>query len=530
MRENFSPQEENAGFKIKRESEPDAESSFFGELFLNESGLKGHHPFGPEVADASMIKQRREAAQGKLDKLRRSPITKPLFTMIALLAGVSGLAFGAMRERRVGEGGIEETTLQEKGEDYELKRLIYDDLLESGEVVFEREARYGRQSWTPEQAFEYTQIKSLFGKFEYLHKDNKEIVAAFTSPHGRLENYSALFDLMSQEFIHSSLPFEFSKDAILDAGEVFPKMQEDEALALFKTFSHELAKKMGLKHARDLAREMALTLPLRHAILKEVESSGLLSKQTEDWMLAQKENFAMFDQVNGRIEIYHREKEKVVLLDVFPGNGGPASGVAWEPGLPGHVTTRTPDGSFTFDRALEKKSPSWQNSWLSDTAELRWTDDTHGQVDYKDQDGKWRRLTGKDAEFVVYGAPQKPFLERGRSVLYREATRRMSDGKRLPPSEFTVEDALDENGELRTIWDRNDFGPNTIRMKDAKGELMSVFFHSSPTEESANVFLDTSHGCIHMKPEDIDVMAGYLKRGSEIRISSADAINVVAMN
>lgn len=526
MRERFSPGDQD--FRITREDTKEAEANFFGDIALDAGDLARAHPFGPEADDETTVMRRREVAQGTLDRLSRSPIAKPLLKMIAVLAGVGGFAFGAMREKGA-DKQQEETVLVETGEDYELRRLIYDELLDSGEVAFESEARHGRATWTPDEALEYDQIKSLSGKFEFLHKGNKDLVNAFKSPLGRLESYSTFFDLMSEEFVHTSLPFEFSKDAILDAQEVISKMNEREALALFQTFSADLAKKMGVRYARELAGAMIESLPPQHAIVKEIKEKGLLAPKVGEWFKSQKENFALFDQVMGRIEVYHQEGNSVVLLDVFPGNGGSAKGIAWEPGLPGHIATRTPDGSFTFDRTLEKKSPSWRNSWVGDSAELRWSDDTKTQVDYKDQDGTWRRLTGEDAEFVVYGTPQKPFREKKQSLLYREATNKMSDGTRRPPNAFKIDDALDKNGELRQTWGKNDFGPNTIRMKDQKGELMSVFFHSSPSDELRDLFLDSSHGCIHMKPDDVDSMASYLQRGSEIRISSIDATSIVAM-
>jgi hypothetical protein len=534
MREKPSQAPEEFRMPSTRERTRSAELSFFGDVALSSGDLERAHPFGPETADETTVKHRREVAHGIFDRLSRSRVTKPLLRMIAILTGVGGIAFGAMREKGGNEEPQEEITTQEAGEEYELRRIIYDELLDSGEVAFESEARHGRQSWTPDEAFEYGQFKSLLDKFEYLHKDNKDIMGALKSSRGRLENYGSLFDLMSEEYVHSSLPFEFSKDAVLDAAEVIPKIEEKEALELFRQFSSDLAKKMGLRYARELASGMVEALPQQHAVVKEIGEKGWLAPEVGEWLKGQKDNFVLFDQVTGRIEMYHREKDSVVLLDVFPGNGGPANGVAWEPGLPGHLATRTPDGSFTFDRALEKKSPSWRNSWVGNNAELRWSDEAHTNVDYKDQDGSWRRLTGSDAEFVVYGAPQKPFREKKGSVLYREASHKASDGTRTPPKEFQVadalEDVLEKNGGLRETWGKNDFGPLTIRMKDQKGELMSVFFHSSPSDGAPDFFLDSSHGCIHMKPDDVDMLAHYLARGSEIRISSVDAMSIIAMN
>lgn len=188
-----------------------------------------------------------------------------------------------------------------------------------------------------------------------------------------------------------------------------------------------------------------------------------------------------------------------------------------------HIAVRTPDGNYSYDRSFEKKSPSWQFSWVTDTAPLRWTADKK-DVEYQDTDGKWRRLTGEYGEFMVYGAPQHPFLEEEKSSLYRSASQREQDGSWKRPVPFTVESALGPDGELRQTWDRNDFGSRSIQIRDESGQVMSIFFHSSPLDEKWGQFLDFSHGCIHMKPEDLEAMDGYLAKGSKMRISSESAV------
>ncbi|MCR4314594.1 MAG: L,D-transpeptidase, partial [Candidatus Uhrbacteria bacterium] len=154
---------------------------------------------------------------------------------------------------------------------------------------------------------------------------------------------------------------------------------------------------------------------------------------------------------------------------------------------------------------------------------LRWAQDGEN-VEYQDVDGKWRRLTGEEGEFTVWGTPEKPFEEKTKSRIYQWSSEKLEDGSWRRPNPFTVNEALGPDGKLREIWDRNDFGPKSIEMKDDKGMRMTIFFHSSPADEATNVFLDYSHGCIHMKPQDLQAMAGYLERGSGIRISSFEEI------
>ncbi|MBI4435376.1 L,D-transpeptidase [Candidatus Uhrbacteria bacterium] len=519
------PTETQRSHEQREHEEEELSSSFW----LETEDWERAHPMGPETDEVSVVRRRRKEAASILERLRQSPLAKPLLRMMSLLVGIGSIGYGSIRSReQVPPAETEETAAEDPGVAYELQRLVYDDLLDRGEVRSSIEARFGREGWSQEERLEYRGIPNLEGQFEYLHKATPELVGSLRDPRGRLENFDTLFTMMSLEFEHTSLPYRFAKDVAREAGETLAGMDAPEALTLYKTLAASLGKQVGLARVREMASGILEALSANHPVVEQINKDGVLSADVDAWFKPSLENVAYFDQVNGRVEMYHKEGKKMVLLEAFPGNGGPASGVAWEPGLPGHVMSRTPDGEFTFDRTLEKKSPSWKFSWLADTAPLRWAEDGK-EVEYQDQDGKWRLLTGEDAEFVVYGAPQKPFREQKKSHLYRQASHEVVGRGVVPPLPFTAEDALDENGELRAIWDRNDFGPTSIRMKDARGELMSVFFHSSPGDEGSEAVLDTSHGCIHMKPDDIESMGKLLKRGSTIRISSVDEMTI-AMN
>ena len=74
---------------------------------------------------------------------------------------------------------------------------------------------------------------------------------------------------------------------------------------------------------------------------------------------------------------------------------------------------------------------------------------------------------------------------------------------------------------LPSSWIFNDFGHTTI--KYAKDKLMSDFIHTTPEDEyltsvGKNFDLVESHGCIHMKPNDIDIIKNYIKKYSVIEV------------
>lgn len=75
----------------------------------------------------------------------------------------------------------------------------------------------------------------------------------------------------------------------------------------------------------------------------------------------------------------------------------------------------------------------------------------------------------------------------------------------------------DRDGQLMSQWLRNDFGNWSWNLK--LGRHRTVFFiHTTPNDEAAsdpNADLVQSHGCLHIRPRDRNVMMakGYLKAG-----------------
>jgi hypothetical protein len=98
-----------------------------------------------------------------------------------------------------------------------------------------------------------------------------------------------------------------------------------------------------------------------------------------------------------------------------------------------------------------------------------------------------------------------------------------------------------------TTWVFNDFGHISVKyyrdnnnngiFEKNKDELMSDFIHTTPPDEAAtayntrnklpdNISLAYSHGCIHIKPNDIDrlISLGYVRKGIIIQIHPYAAV------
>lgn len=92
-----------------------------------------------------------------------------------------------------------------------------------------------------------------------------------------------------------------------------------------------------------------------------------------------------------------------------------------------------------------------------------------------------------------------------------------------------------EKDKLPDSWIFNDFGHLTIKyfkdtnnnyIKDGNEYLRGDFIHTTPQDEIDNLYgkavsLSGSHGCIHVKPNDIDVLVKYyIKIGSIVEVKS----------
>ncbi|HET6149858.1 MAG TPA: hypothetical protein VFH68_20125 [Polyangia bacterium] len=79
----------------------------------------------------------------------------------------------------------------------------------------------------------------------------------------------------------------------------------------------------------------------------------------------------------------------------------------------------------------------------------------------------------------------------------------------------------DSDGKLVTEWRKNDFGKWSWNMK--RNGVRTVYcIHTTPEDEATtgSFELSQSHGCLHIRPKDRDVMVDkrYLVRGTEVEV------------
>ena len=161
----------------------------------------------------------------------------------------------------------------------------------------------------------------------------------------------------------------------------------------------------------------------------------------------------------------------------------------------------TPQGRYEVVGVSPHMSGAWPYSYVPYGAPLREAD---GEVEFCGKDGQWHRATGDDSVF--------------------------SDRK---PAPLSGDEYRDVDGNLPSVWTKNDFGHLRARLLDLKTKTyQSHMIHSGPaTEATAAYFAETekltdpkqaayvlrySHGCEHIHPKDFDelVTRGWLKPGT----------------
>ncbi|HEU0050445.1 MAG TPA: hypothetical protein VFQ60_00110 [Patescibacteria group bacterium] len=503
--------------------------------------MEAEHPFGPEQDPPEVQEANQKIASGFLDRLRKSRWGKPILRFVALLAGAVALDAGSMNfketaeassithvmpkeqepeeledEKRLENPGVRQSLMAQMLREVEIRR--YQSEMSGGHRrhLTEYRARGLDTELSLEDRQALDQLPSLQDKFVFLHRDDEGILNAYFDSDLRIRSYRELAQLMGGEFRHSNAVREFTELTAQSALEVIPKMNnQQEAMDLFHKLSNDMYEIQGALAVRNLMLQLRDALPRGHILRNELEASALVQPEALKLFEKHKDNMALFDQVAGTVTIYRNVNGKMIRLEVMPANGGDPESAAY--GAEGaHSYVRTPDGSFTFYQTVRHKTPNWQMSWVADGSKLRYTADKQN-VEYQDLDGTWKRLTGEEAEF--FG--EKPFKKKEQSAVFRAATTKMEDGTVIRPNPWTVSDLMDEEGKLKSVYDRNDFGPMAIKMLDPKsGEVLHTLFHSSPMDRDPEKFLEFSHGCSHMKPGDVQRMAHYLKNGATIRISS----------
>jgi len=170
--------------------------------------------------------------------------------------------------------------------------------------------------------------------------------------------------------------------------------------------------------------------------------------------------------------------------------------------LGGHTATRTPPGRYVLDRAEHHTTNGWPRSVVPWGARLREVD---GVVEYE-LSGHWINASGLDGR-----------VTHALLIFAAKSGRPMS-----PPvaSRHARQMFYEKNGTLMSMWQGNDFGKWSWNLR--LGSRRTVFFiHTTPPGEAAgssDFDLDQSHGCLHIRPNDRDVMVkrGYLREGTVV--------------
>ena len=258
-----------------------------------------------------------------------------------------------------------------------------------------------------------------------------------------------------------------------------------------------------------------------------------------------KSNSLTFFQKDGFVVASHHAKNnQEIKLDTIPGYGGPEGGAAYGDRSKGHQAVETPHANdFSVSAFVpDKLSPSWQGSWIRNSAPLREAKGPKGEraVEYQTGAGEWRLATGTDAVFLDEGL--KPFSTKEKNAEKKKKNRDLFNAAKLAkePKPFVVNDFTEngkDDGPLRQTYARNDFGSLSTQIYNPKeGTTMGIWFHATPMNEIFNkagerrvlkngeevLPLHESHGCIHLYPKDAGKLPELSIPGSIIRITSFD--------
>ncbi len=191
------------------------------------------------------------------------------------------------------------------------------------------------------------------------------------------------------------------------------------------------------------------------------------------------------------------QKAKVVVA-VYDAVGGPENPERRDDG---YMAGQTKDGRFVIAKCDKHTSAQRYRNWSS----VRWG------TPLRENNGVLEVKTGKYWERLDKHTPvPEEFVKFYYKLLYPNST-----------------------DDLPNTWIFNDFGHATCyyfedlnknRKLDPKKEHISGdFVHTTPGDEAKTargdvIVLEESHGCIHVKPNDIDDMMnkGYLKKGNSI--------------
>jgi hypothetical protein len=209
---------------------------------------------------------------------------------------------------------------------------------------------------------------------------------------------------------------------------------------------------------------------------------------------------------------------KYVLVAEYDAEGGPDSPGAGSDGLPAGPT---PKGNFVIAKCAPHHDSSLYPTWST----LAWGTplrEYNGDVEYQSK-GAWLSLT---ALWNLKHASSVTLIPDNTVLAVKERYDRLYGEHKVP-----------------NTWVFNDFGHiacyvfkdvNHNGVFDAKVEkLRTEYIHTTPSNEAAfarspkaTITLDRSHGCVHVKPNDITEMIskGYLKKGNQFIVHSYAAM------
>ncbi len=171
----------------------------------------------------------------------------------------------------------------------------------------------------------------------------------------------------------------------------------------------------------------------------------------------------------------------------------------------GHTATRTPPGRYLLDQAEHHTTSGWPDSVVPWGARIREVDSV---VQYE-LDGKWVDASGPNGR-----------VTRAWVLFYTRSRRPVTVAI---ASRHARQSFYDRAGHLMSRWVLNDFGNWSWNLRS--GRLRTAFFiHTTPKDEATtdNVDLVQSHGCLHIKPRDRNVMVlrGYLSPGTVVIVKT----------
>lgn len=197
----------------------------------------------------------------------------------------------------------------------------------------------------------------------------------------------------------------------------------------------------------------------------------------------------------------------LVKIKEYDAHGGPSN---VKMGGDGHSQTSTTTGRFVI-KSIEKHVSYGRYAMWSG---IPWGTEVKisGGIVMLKLSGQWKKLTDVNAQWGKY----------------------KNDQKGVTDAILKYQRDLYPNSPIPSKWLFNDFGHisvkyfkdmNNDRKMNGKEYIMGDFIHTTPPDEAATaagrIFqLAESHGCIHVRPNDIDTMIGngYLKKGNTVEV------------